>query len=165
MGVFNFYGQKIGVAIDIDESEEAVMQSIKGKLSSFRYKVSKKGFKVGSTEIIPLLIGTKIDLGPCVEWGLSVVSFYGGTWANVLPFKSTLTTDLGLISLNSPPGSLESKSLVSPPLRATPNPRTKTLNAPRNCLSALNSHSQTTNPLRDSNLLSHSGRWRKCKQD
>ena len=51
------------------------MQSIKGKLSSFRYKVSKKGFKVESTEIIPLLIGTKIDLGPSVEWGLSVVSF------------------------------------------------------------------------------------------
>ena len=42
MEVFNFYVQKIGVAIDIDESEEAVMQSIKGKLSSFRYKVSKK---------------------------------------------------------------------------------------------------------------------------
>ncbi|MBC7094249.1 DUF3226 domain-containing protein [Thermococcus sp.] len=68
MEVFNFYVQKIGVAIDIDKSEEAVMQSIKGKLSSFRYKVSKKGFNVGSTEIIPLLIGTKIDLGPCVEW-------------------------------------------------------------------------------------------------
>ena len=74
-GFFNFYGQKIGVAIDIDESEEAVMQSIKGKLSSFRYKVSKKGFKVGSTEIIPLLIGAKIDLGSCVERGLSLVSF------------------------------------------------------------------------------------------
>jgi len=133
------------------------MQSIKGKLSSLRYKVSKKGFKVGSTEIIPLLIGTKIDLGPCVEWGLSVVSFYGGTCKNVLPFKSTLTTDLGFISLNSPPGSLGSKSLASPPLRATPSPRTKTLNAPRNCLSATKPHSQTTSPFRDFNLLPHFG--------
>ncbi|USS39846.1 DUF3226 domain-containing protein [Thermococcus aggregans] len=68
MEVFEFQVEKIGVAIDIDESEEAVMDSIKGKLSSFSYNQTEEGFKVGKVTVIPLLIGTKIDLGPCVEW-------------------------------------------------------------------------------------------------
>jgi len=68
MEVFEFHVGKIGIAIDIDESKKAVMDSIRGKLSSFKYSKTKKGFKVGKTEVIPLLIGGKIDLGPCVEW-------------------------------------------------------------------------------------------------
>jgi len=68
MEVFEFQVKKIGVAIDIDDSEEAVMNSIKGKLSSFSYNKTEEGFKVGKVRVIPLLIGTKIDLGPCVEW-------------------------------------------------------------------------------------------------
>ena len=68
MEVFEFHVGKIGIAIDIDESKKAVMDSIRGKLSSFKYSKTKKGFKVGKTEVIPLLIGSKIDLGPCVEW-------------------------------------------------------------------------------------------------
>lgn len=68
MEVFEFHVGKIGIAIDIDESKKAVMDSIRGKLSSFKYSKTKAGFKVGKTEVIPLLIGSKIDLGPCVEW-------------------------------------------------------------------------------------------------
>ncbi|KPU62796.1 hypothetical protein EP1X_07010 [Thermococcus sp. EP1] len=68
MDVFNFHVEKIGVAIDIDESEKAVLESIKGKLSTFGYEATQEGFKVEKTSIIPLLIGAKIDLGPCVEW-------------------------------------------------------------------------------------------------
>ncbi|ALV63408.1 hypothetical protein ADU37_CDS17090 [Thermococcus sp. 2319x1] len=68
MEVFEFHVGKIGLAIDIDESKKAVMDSIKGKLSSFHHTETKKGFKVGKTEVIPLLIGSKVDLGPCVEW-------------------------------------------------------------------------------------------------
>lgn len=68
MEVFEFHVGKIGIAIDIDESKKAVMDSIRGKLSSFKYSKTKGGFKVGKTEVIPLLIGSKIDLGPCVEW-------------------------------------------------------------------------------------------------
>jgi len=75
MEVFEFQVEKIGVAIDIDESKKAVMDSIKGRLSSFSYNKTEKGFKVGEAKVVPLLIGTKIDLDPCVEWGLSVVSF------------------------------------------------------------------------------------------
>lgn len=68
MEVFEFRVDKIGLAIDIDESRERVMESITGKLSSFRYKKSGDRFIVGGTTIIPLLIGAKIELNPCIEW-------------------------------------------------------------------------------------------------
>lgn len=68
MDVFGFSVDKIGLAIDIDESEERVMESIIGKLSSFRYEKSGDRFMVGSTAVIPLLIGARIELNPCIEW-------------------------------------------------------------------------------------------------
>lgn len=68
MDVYGFTVQKIGLAIDIDDSEERVLESIKGKLSSFRCKEENGLFKVGESLIVPLLIGVKIELSPCIEW-------------------------------------------------------------------------------------------------
>ncbi|WP_461866794.1 DUF3226 domain-containing protein [Thermococcus sp.] len=68
MEVFAFMVNKIGLAIDIDDGREHVMESITGKLSLFKYKKSGDRFIVGDTTIIPLLIGAKIELNPCVEW-------------------------------------------------------------------------------------------------
>ncbi len=68
MEVFGFSVNKIGLAIDMDDSKEHVMESITGKLSPFEYKKSGDKFLFGSTIIIPLLIGTEIELNPCIEW-------------------------------------------------------------------------------------------------
>ncbi|WP_456453649.1 DUF3226 domain-containing protein [Thermococcus sp.] len=68
MEVFEFRVDKIGLAIDIDESREQVMESITGRLSSFSHQKSGGKFIVGSTSVIPLLIGAKIELNPCIEW-------------------------------------------------------------------------------------------------
>ncbi|WP_456395249.1 DUF3226 domain-containing protein, partial [Thermococcus sp.] len=68
MEVFEFRVDKIGLAIDIDESREQVMESITGRLSSFSHRKSGGKFIVGGTSVIPLLIGAKIELNPCIEW-------------------------------------------------------------------------------------------------
>jgi hypothetical protein len=68
MDVFDFNVDKMGVAIDIDEDEERVIQSITGKLSSFASERQGENFQVGETVVVPLLIGTRIKLGPCIEW-------------------------------------------------------------------------------------------------
>ena len=68
MEVFEFAVDKIGVAMDIDESEERVIDSIRGKLSSFEYSTEGENFRVGDVTVVPLLIGARIELGPCIEW-------------------------------------------------------------------------------------------------
>lgn len=68
MDIYGFTVQKIGLAIDIDDSEDRVLESIKGKLSSFRCREENGLFKVGESLIVPFLIGVKIELSPCIEW-------------------------------------------------------------------------------------------------
>ncbi|AHF81010.1 DUF3226 domain-containing protein [Thermococcus paralvinellae] len=67
MDVFEFKVDKIGLAIDIDESAERVMESITGKLSSLKFTREGENFRVGDVVIIPLLIGYHFR-HPCVEW-------------------------------------------------------------------------------------------------
>ncbi|AIF69484.1 hypothetical protein PAP_05405 [Palaeococcus pacificus DY20341] len=67
MEVFRFKVNKIGIALDIDESEEVVFQSIRGKLSGFDYQSLGNRFKVEETLIVPLLIGYHVNHG-CIDW-------------------------------------------------------------------------------------------------
>ncbi|HIP75551.1 MAG TPA: DUF3226 domain-containing protein [Thermococcus paralvinellae] len=59
MDVFGFKIDRIGLAVDIDDSAEKLMESITGKLSSLKF--------TGDVFIIPLLIGYHFK-HPCVEW-------------------------------------------------------------------------------------------------
>ncbi|NJE03703.1 DUF3226 domain-containing protein [Thermococcus sp. MV11] len=65
--VFGFTVEKIGVAIDVDEDREAAMASIKGRLSGFRHEKTPLGYRVGKTEVVPLIIGLPFE-DEAVEW-------------------------------------------------------------------------------------------------
>ncbi|AFL94900.1 hypothetical protein CL1_0695 [Thermococcus cleftensis] len=67
MDVFGFTVEKIGVAIDVDEDREAAMASIKGRLSGFRHEKTPLGYRVGKTEVVPLIIGLPFE-DEAVEW-------------------------------------------------------------------------------------------------
>ena len=67
MDTFNFRVGKLGVAIDIDEDRESALASIVGKLSSFRHEKTKFGYRVGGTEVVPLIIGLPFE-DETIEW-------------------------------------------------------------------------------------------------
>ncbi len=67
MDTFNFRVGKIGVAIDIDEDRESALASIAGKLSGFRHEKTKFGYRVGGTEVVPLMIGLPFE-DETIEW-------------------------------------------------------------------------------------------------
>ncbi len=67
MDTFNFRVGKLGVAIDIDEDRESALASIAGKLSSFRHEKTKFGYRVGGTEVVPLIIGLPFE-DETIEW-------------------------------------------------------------------------------------------------
>ncbi|WP_297522942.1 DUF3226 domain-containing protein [Thermococcus sp.] len=57
MDVFGFSVERIGVAVDVDESRESALASITGKLLSLGGEESAAGYTVGGTEVVPLIIG------------------------------------------------------------------------------------------------------------
>ncbi|WP_456366296.1 DUF3226 domain-containing protein [Thermococcus sp.] len=57
MDVFRFSVERIGVAMDVDESRESALASIIGKLLSLGGEESAAGYTVGGTEVVPLIIG------------------------------------------------------------------------------------------------------------
>ncbi|WP_456421964.1 DUF3226 domain-containing protein [Thermococcus sp.] len=61
MYVFDFTVERLGVAIDIDESREEAIASIREKLSGFNYRKIPAGYSVGETEIVPLMIGLPFE--------------------------------------------------------------------------------------------------------
>ncbi|ANF22760.1 DUF3226 domain-containing protein [Thermococcus piezophilus] len=67
MEVFEFSVDKIGVAIDVDDNRESAMASITGKLSLFYPEKTATGFRVGKTEVIPLIIGLPFE-DELIEW-------------------------------------------------------------------------------------------------
>ncbi|ACJ15486.1 Conserved hypothetical protein [Thermococcus onnurineus NA1] len=67
MEVFELSVDKIGVAIDVDDDRESAMASITGKLSRFRPEKTATGFRVGKTEVIPLIIGLPFE-DKLIEW-------------------------------------------------------------------------------------------------
>lgn len=67
MEVFDFRVSRIGVAVDVDEDRKAALDSIAGKVSNFRHKKTPSGYRVGETEVVPLIIGLPFDDEP-VEW-------------------------------------------------------------------------------------------------
>ena len=67
MEVFDFSVERIGVAIDIDESRESALASIAGKLSGFEHGTTARGYLVGETEVIPLVIGLPFE-DELIEW-------------------------------------------------------------------------------------------------
>ncbi|WP_048151750.1 DUF3226 domain-containing protein [Palaeococcus ferrophilus] len=102
MEVFDFRVDRIGVAIDIDEDEERAMQSITGKLSSFSFEREGENFRVGETVVVPLLIGTRIELGSCIEWEKPTVEDFvlailkgGRTFKSLERAINILCVDLG----------------------------------------------------------------------
>ena len=67
MEVFDFSVERLGVAIDIDESRESALASIAGKLSGFKNEKTAMGYTVGETEVIPLVIGLPFE-DEMIEW-------------------------------------------------------------------------------------------------
>ncbi|ACS33964.1 DUF3226 domain-containing protein [Thermococcus gammatolerans] len=67
MKVFDFSVDRVGVAIDIDESRESALASIAGKLSGFEQGTTAMGYLVGNTEVIPLVIGLPFE-DELIEW-------------------------------------------------------------------------------------------------
>ncbi|NJD99915.1 DUF3226 domain-containing protein [Thermococcus sp. LS1] len=67
MEVFEFSVDKIGVAIDVDDDRKSAMASITGKLSRFHPEKTAAGFRVGKTEVIPLIIGLPFE-DELIEW-------------------------------------------------------------------------------------------------
>ena len=67
MEVFDFSVDRVGVAIDIDESRESALASIAGKLSGFEHGTTAMGYLVGNTEVIPLVIGLPFE-DELIEW-------------------------------------------------------------------------------------------------
>lgn len=61
MEVFNFRVERIGVAIDIDESGESTLSLITEKLSSLDAEKTSLGHCVGGIEAIPLIIGLPFE--------------------------------------------------------------------------------------------------------
>ncbi len=67
MEVFDFSVERLGVAIDIDESREAALESIAGKISGFEHEKTAMGYTVGKTEVVPLIIGLPFE-DELIEW-------------------------------------------------------------------------------------------------
>ena len=67
MDVFDFRVERIGVAIDIDESREIALASIAGKLSGFEHRRTSIGYLAGKTEVVPLIIGLPFE-DETIEW-------------------------------------------------------------------------------------------------
>ena len=67
MEVFNFAVDMIGAAVDIDEDRESALASITGKLSGFRHEKTEFGYRIGETEVVPLIIGLPFE-DEAVEW-------------------------------------------------------------------------------------------------
>ncbi|MCD6523833.1 MAG: DUF3226 domain-containing protein [Thermococcus sp.] len=67
MEVFDFSVERLGVAIDIDESREAALESIAGKISGFEHEKTPSGYLVGKTEVVPLIIGLPFE-DEMIEW-------------------------------------------------------------------------------------------------
>ncbi|WP_457741446.1 DUF3226 domain-containing protein [Thermococcus sp.] len=67
MEVFDFTVERLGVAIDIDESRERAIASIAGKLSGFEHEKTPIGYRVGETEVVPLVIGLPFE-DETIEW-------------------------------------------------------------------------------------------------
>ncbi|WP_099209947.1 DUF3226 domain-containing protein [Thermococcus henrietii] len=67
MEVFDFSVERLGVAVDIDESRESALASIAGKLSGFEHETTVRGYLVGKTEVIPLVIGLPFE-DELIEW-------------------------------------------------------------------------------------------------
>jgi len=65
--VFDFSVERLGVAVDIDESRERALASIAGKLSGFGHKNTPMGYLVGKTEVVPLVIGLPFE-DELIEW-------------------------------------------------------------------------------------------------
>jgi len=66
MEVFDFSVERLGVAVDIDESRESALASIAGKLSNFEHGTTARGYLVGNTEVVPL-IGLPFE-DELIEW-------------------------------------------------------------------------------------------------
>ncbi len=67
MNVFDFHVDRIGVAMDVDEGREKVMESIEGGLGEFRGLKVGNGYRVNGTEVIPLTIGLPF-IHRLVDW-------------------------------------------------------------------------------------------------
>ena len=67
MDVFDFMVERIGVAIDVDESRENAIASIAGRLSGFEHRRTSVGYLVGKTEVVPLIIGLPFE-DETIEW-------------------------------------------------------------------------------------------------
>ncbi len=67
MDVFDFSVERMGVAIDIDEDRESALASITGKLSGFEHRKTARGYLIGKTEVIPLIIGLPFG-DELIEW-------------------------------------------------------------------------------------------------
>ena len=67
MDVFDFRVGRIGAAIDVDEDRDTALASITGKLSGFRHEKTKFGYRVGETEVVPLIIGLPFE-DETIEW-------------------------------------------------------------------------------------------------
>ncbi len=67
MDVFNFRVDRVGAAIDVDEDRESALSSIAGKLSGFRHEKTRFGYRVGGTEVVPLIIGLPFE-DETIEW-------------------------------------------------------------------------------------------------
>ncbi|WP_297063986.1 DUF3226 domain-containing protein [Thermococcus sp.] len=57
MDVFGFAVERLGVVVDVDEDRESALASITGKLSGFQHEKTELGYRVGETEVVPLIIG------------------------------------------------------------------------------------------------------------
>ncbi|ASJ02760.1 hypothetical protein A3L09_05585 [Thermococcus profundus] len=67
MEVFNFSVNRIGAAVDIDEDRESALQAIEGKLAQVGAEKGRAGYKVGMTEVVPLVIGLPFE-DELIEW-------------------------------------------------------------------------------------------------
>ncbi|ASJ06500.1 DUF3226 domain-containing protein [Thermococcus pacificus] len=67
MDVFDFRVDRVGAAIDVDEDRESALASITGKLSGFKHEKTPLGYRVGETEVVPLIIGLPFE-DELIEW-------------------------------------------------------------------------------------------------
>ncbi|WP_297465923.1 DUF3226 domain-containing protein [Thermococcus sp.] len=101
MDVFGFAVERLGVAVDVDESRENALASITGKLSGFRHEKTKFGYRVGETEVVPLIIGLpfKDELidwkKPTVEDLMLHLIARGGLLDKIKPGLKALNESLG----------------------------------------------------------------------
>ncbi|KUH33291.1 hypothetical protein APY94_06460 [Thermococcus celericrescens] len=101
MEVFDFRVDRIGAAIDIDEDRRSALASIAGKLSGFRHEKTSFGYRVGETEVIPLIIGLPFE-DDTIEWKKPTVEDLmlhliarEGLLDNIKPGLKTLNKSLG----------------------------------------------------------------------